>query len=130
MKIAIRTTLILLIVSLLLFSCSHKQEVCGNVIDTETKLPIDSVYVYRYGKMWNNEYTDSVGYFKIKDETGLPIGHKHLRIIFEKLGYYTKVVKFQNMEHLIIELEKIPDTLNLSNPENTNKETLEDFLRQ
>lgn len=86
-------------------SCNYEQEVSGIVIDSKTREPIDSVYVYRYGKIYNNCYTNTRGYFEIKDVSGIPIGNNSLKVVFEKDNFERKIVKFKRNEHKKVVLE-------------------------
>lgn len=87
-------------------SCDCLQNVSGIVLDSETKKPIDSVFVKKISRD-NGEYTDKNGYFELMYTDGGLFKCPPMKIIINKKGYKQKVEEIENSESKIILIERI-----------------------
>lgn len=100
----LKTTFILFL-CMIAFSCDCMQNVSGIILDSETKKPIDSVFVKKISRS-SGEYTDSNGYFELRYTDGGLFSCPPMKIIINKKGYKQKVEELSNNSSKIILLEK------------------------
>ena len=98
--------LIFILISMIVLSCDCMQNVSGTILDSETKKPIDSVFVKKISRD-NGEYTDKNGYFELMYTDGGLFKCPPMKIIINKKGYKQKVEEIENSESKIILIERI-----------------------
>lgn len=91
----------------LLYSCDCIQDASGTVLDSSTKLPIDSAYVQNAIKNYDNAYTNDSGGFEIRSISGGPFGCPPMTVSIAKKGYEIKTVEIESNKHETIYLEQI-----------------------
>jgi hypothetical protein len=93
---------ILIFSGLLIISCDCLQQASGTVLDSDTKLPIDSVIISRYFNSdtvieWNrNFYTDESGNFEFTGMAGGLFGCPKIKLEIEKTGYENIIKKYRS----------------------------------
>jgi len=102
----IRLPAILFLSTILLASCDHWQFAEGRVFDSETKRPIDSVYVQPVDKP-NGVYSDSLGKFALMGKPISPLSAGPPMVMrFKKRGYDSLVLKGDGTDSQIVYLKK------------------------
>jgi hypothetical protein len=94
----IKTIIIIVFVVTLFISCDCLVHIQGVVVDSKTRLPIDSVLVkgdvYCYTCDLEDIYTDSLGHFEYNSMVGGFCPKSTLS--FEKEGYEKKIKKYRS----------------------------------
>ena len=98
--------LIFILISMIVLSCDCMQNVSGTILDSETKEPIDGVFVKKISRS-NGEYTDSNGNFELMYTDGGLFKCPPMKIIINKKGYNQKIEEIENSESKIILIERI-----------------------
>ena len=94
--------LVFIILGVIIISCDCLQQVNGTVIDSNTKLPIDSVIISRYVsvdttiELNHNIYSDKDGNFEFSGMTIGLFGCPRIKIVVEKNGYESTIKKFRS----------------------------------
>tara|TARA_R110002049_G_scaffold286226_1_gene467890 strand:+ start:4580 stop:4903 length:324 start_codon:yes stop_codon:yes gene_type:complete len=95
----------ILIFGITLVSCDCHQNVSGKVLDSQTKEPIDSVYVHKINKDYG-KFTSENGAFELDATSGGLFGCPPMKIVLNKNGYEQKVEEIENSENKTIFLTK------------------------
>ena len=95
----------MLIFGITFISCDCRQNVSGKVLDSETKKPIDSVYVHKINKDYG-KYTSENGIFEINATSGGLFGCPAMKIVLTKKGYEQKIEEIENSKSKTIFLIK------------------------
>ena len=91
-----RKLIVIVLASILCTSCDTFLHLSGTVVDSASKLPIDSVRIYVGKQKWNWAYTDSLGRFDISQMVGGFFGYPRIKISLEKKGYKALKEKYAN----------------------------------
>ena len=97
--------IIILIIGISTVACDCHQNVSGKVLDSNTKKPLDSVYVHKITKDYG-EYTSEKGIFELSATSGGLFGCPPMKIILNKKGYEQKAEEIENSGNKIIYLTK------------------------
>jgi hypothetical protein len=97
--------IIILIIGISTVACDCHQNVSGKVLDSNTKKPLDSVYVHKITKDYG-EYTSENGMFELSATSGGLFGCPPMKIILNKKGYEQKVEEIENSGNKTILLTK------------------------
>ena len=90
---------------LLLFtSCDCVYQTAGQVTDAQTGAPLDSV-TYHMDQANVPGITDSTGKFDVHEITGFNCGCKG--VVFERAGYKSATIRINNMDTVIVKMEKV-----------------------
>jgi hypothetical protein len=98
--------LTLFTLTLFIISCDCRQSVSGTVLDQDTKQPIDSVFIFKQSKEYNNIYSDKKGWFEVTSISGGLFGCPPMTIELKREGYITKTVKIDNASNETIYLKR------------------------
>jgi|21_taG_2_1085346.scaffolds.fasta_scaffold34811_2 hypothetical protein len=97
--------ILLLILGIILIACDCHQNVSGKVLDSDSKTPLDSVYVHKISRDYG-KYTTENGTFELDATSGGLFGCPPMKIILNKKGYKQKVEEIENSGNKTIYLTK------------------------
>ena len=98
-------TIILLIIGVTIISCDCHQNVSGKVLDSDSKKPLDSVYVHKISREYG-KYTSENGTFELDATSGGLFGCPPMKIVLNKKGYEQKEEEIENSGNKTIFLTK------------------------
>lgn len=97
---------IMLIVTLLLIvSCDGYQSICGLVIDSETKTPIEKAIIKTINPKFK-AYSDKNGYFEFHNVTGFIFSDNDLTVVISKVNYINDTLNIKNGDSKLVKLIK------------------------
>lgn len=95
--------IVIVLVSILCTSCDTFLHLSGTVVDSTSKLPVDSVRIYIGNQKENCIYTDSLGRFNISQmAVGGFFGYPGIKISLEKKGYKALKKKYENWNERLV----------------------------
>jgi len=100
------TFLVFTLLAICLYGCDCVQIAKAKVLDTKTKLPIDSVKVFNKKRTEQNTLTTASGIFELHSISGGPGGCPPMTVVLNKKGYQTLTVDVTSDTSTIIYLDK------------------------
>lgn len=95
----------LIVTLLLIISCDGYQSVCGLVVDSETKIPIEKVTIKTKGTNFT-VYSDEKVYFEFHGVSGFAFNDNDLTVVVSKVNYINDTINIKNGDSKLVKLIK------------------------
>lgn len=87
--------------------CDCLQKISGKVVDSETNLPIDSVYIQIENDYEHNVFTDNHGEFELTAISGGLYNCPDMTVVISKSGYETLSAEIKLSVDTTIKMRKL-----------------------